>query len=161
MSVRTSIRISSGGFSARRCALQTGSICFIGPCHQSIRNNSSIPPHIPGSGQSTQPPPPHSSPGPSSSSNNSPRLTTAQRIFAELDRTPPTVGASGKKYPQIKVIYVFFGLTGLGLFLAIYGGLEFYLALPKWPENIRTPLRQALKARNDNDTKRAEGFFRE
>lgn len=39
--------------------------------------------------------------------------------------------------------------------------LEYYYALSTWPEPIRTPLKQALKAKNRGDVDRAEISFRQ
>jgi len=38
--------------------------------------------------------------------------------------------------------------------------LEYYYSLQTWPEQVRTPLKAAIKARNSGDFDRSESYFR-
>lgn len=64
---------------------------------------------------------------------------------------------------------------GLGLLVTIYGlyvtscnpfwtmlmaRLEYFYSLQTWPEQVRTPLKAAIKARNSGDFDRSETYFR-
>jgi hypothetical protein len=38
--------------------------------------------------------------------------------------------------------------------------LEYFYSLQTWPEQVRTPLKAAIKARNSGDFDRSETYFR-
>lgn len=61
----------------------------------------------------------------------------------------------------LRISHLFGGLVVLGLFVTIYGLVEWYYSLQQFPEPIRTPLKKALKAKYQGEHERADGFFRE
>ncbi|RSH94468.1 hypothetical protein EHS25_004271 [Saitozyma podzolica] len=79
---------------------------------------------------------------------------TIKQQCPEPTSPPPSQG-------RFRISHLFLGLAGVGLFVTIYGLLEYYYALSTWPEPIRTPLKQALKAKNRGDVDRAEVSFRQ
>lgn len=48
----------------------------------------------------------------------------------------------------------------LGMLVTIYGLLEWYYAFDTWPEEVRTELKKAVKAKNQGDAVRSEAAFR-
>ncbi|ODN80935.1 hypothetical protein L202_03055 [Cryptococcus amylolentus CBS 6039] len=61
----------------------------------------------------------------------------------------------------LKVNWMFTTLAGFGALVTIYGVLEFYSTLTRWPQPVRKPLRAALKAKMRGDYGKAEQYFRE
>ncbi|WVQ73742.1 hypothetical protein IAR50_003322 [Cryptococcus sp. DSM 104548] len=81
---------------------------------------------------------------------------------------PPNNGEAPQNDEQVpwwkkglKVNWMFTALAGFGALVTIYGVLEFYSTLTRWPQPVRKPLRAALKAKMRGDYGKAEQYFRE
>jgi len=70
------------------------------------------------------------------------------------------LGAGAGEKKGLRISHLFGGLAVLGMFVTIYGLLEWYYAFDTWPAEIRTELKKAIKAKNRGDAVRSEAAFR-
>ncbi|GMK56295.1 hypothetical protein CspeluHIS016_0301350 [Cutaneotrichosporon spelunceum] len=83
-------------------------------------------------------------------------LSTTRANLAETRRhaPPPPVGG-------VRISHLFLALAGGAILVTTYGILEWYASLRIWPASVREPLRKAIKARNHDETDKAEKYFLE